>query len=222
MRFLRDAVSRAEAGARQEVENLLRKFIAVRRERWRVGGESVTRHEQGLEIREGTAQYVQMKPLSLMKEAAGLDGFAALSLPGQLEGDFRNRFRGEAVSPEDMPRNRIYPVGAALGYLCDFLGLDWKPLAQAAGPEFAFHTLISEKVGMGEERPNELIAGAKKVYGYDKIVAVTDRLIEEYHRGYLRDLEAFEGQPLERLELEFSYRGISRAGNSLGNTWLVA
>jgi hypothetical protein len=221
MRILMDAVTRAQAGARREVEDLLRTFIVVRRERWRVGGESVARHEQGLEIREGTAQYVQMKALSLMEGAAGLDGFSSISLPGLLEEDFRTRFRDEAVSPEDMPRNRIYPVGAALGFLCVFLGLDWKPQAQAAGPEFAFHTLISEKIGAGEERPNELIAGARKVYGYDKIVAVTDRLIEEYHRGYLRDLEAFEGQPLERLELEFSYRSISRSRNSLGKTWLV-
>jgi hypothetical protein len=221
MRVLMDAVTRAQAGARREVEGLLRMFIAVRRERWRVGGEFVTRHEQGLEIREGTAQYVQMKALSLMKEAAGLDGFAALSLPGQLEGDFRTRFRGEAVSPEDMLRNRIYPVGAALGYLCDFLGLDWKPLAQAAGPEFAFHTLISEKIGAGEERLDELIAGAKKVYGYDKIASATDKLIEEYHEGYLQDLAAFEKQPLDRLEIDFTYRSISRARNSLGKTWLV-
>mgnify|MGYP000243987767 CR=1 FL=1 len=221
MRILMDAVSRAQAGAGREVEGLLRMFIAVRRERWRVGGEFVTRHEQGLEIREGTAQYVQMKALSLMKEAAGLDGFAALSLPGQLEGDFRTRFRGEAVSPEDMLRNRIYPVGAALGYLCDFLGLDWKPLAQAAGPEFAFHTLISEKIGTGREPPDELIAGAKKVYGYDKIASATDKLIEEYHEGYLQDLAAFEKQPLDRLEIDFTYRSISRARNSMGKTWLV-
>lgn len=221
MRILMDAVTRAQAGARQEVEDLLRKFIAVRRERWRVGGEFVARHEQGLEIREGTAQYVQMKALSLMEGAAGLDGFTSISLPGLLEEDFRTRFRDEAVSPDDMPRNRIYPVGAALGFLCDFLGLDWKPLAQAAGPEFAFHTLISEKVGAGKERPNEQIAGAKKVYGYEKIVVATAQLIEEYHQGYLRDLEAFEGQPLERLEIELSYKSITRSRNSLGKTWLV-
>jgi hypothetical protein len=221
IRILMHAVTRAQAGARREVEDLLRTFIAVRHERWRVGGEFVARHEQGLEIREGTAQYVQMKALSLMEGAAGLDGFTSISFPGLLEEDFRTRFKEEAVSPEDMPRNRIYPVGAALGFLCDFLGLDWEPQAQAAGSEFAFHTLISEKIGAGEERSNELIAGARKVYGYDKIVAVTDRLIEEYHRGYLRDLEAFEGQPLERLEIELSYRSISRSRNSLGKTWLV-
>jgi hypothetical protein len=221
MRILMDAVSRAEAGARPEVEDRLRMFAAVREERWRVGREFVSQYEQGLEIREGTAQYVQIKALSLMKGAAGLDGFKSISLPGQLDGDFRNRFSEEAVSPEDMPRNRIYPVGAALGFLCDFLGLDWKPLAQAAGPEFAFHTLIDAKIGTGGTRPDELVSGAKKAYGYDRIVTATSTLIEAYHGGYLRDLEAFEKQPLERLEIGFSYRGISRARNSLGKTWLV-
>jgi hypothetical protein len=221
MKLLMDAVSQAEAGARPQTEDRLRMFAAVRSERWRVGGEFVARHEQGLEIREGTAQYVQTKALSLMKGAAGLDGFKSISLPEQLEGDFRSRFRGEAVSPEDMPRNRIYPVGAALGFLCDVLGLDWKPLAQAAGPEFAFHKLISETIGAGEAQPDELISRAKKLYEYEEIAAATDKLIEEYHRGFLRDLQAFEKQALERVEIEFSYRSISRARNSLGRTWLV-
>jgi hypothetical protein len=221
MRILMDAVSRAEAGARPDAEDRLRMFVAARGERWRTGGEFVARHEQGLEIREGTAQYVQTKALSLLKDTGGLEGFAALSLPGQLEGDFQSRFRGEAVSPEDMPRNRIYPVGAALGFLCDFLGLNWKPLAQAAGPDFAFHKLVSEKIGTEEKRPDELIAGAKKAYAYEKILAATSKLIGEYHEGYLRELEAFEKQPLDRLEIDFSYRGISRARNSLGKTWLV-
>jgi len=221
IRILMDAVSRAKRGARPDAEELLRMFVAVRGERWRVGWGFVSQYEQGLEIREGTAQYVQTKALSLMKGAAGLDGFKSISLPGQLEADFRNRFTEEAVSPEDMPRNRIYPVGAALGFLCDFLDLDWKPVAQAASPEFAFHTLIAVKIGAEERRPDELIAGAKKAYGYEKILAATSKLIEEYHKGYLQELEAFERQPLDRLEIEFSYRGISRARNSLGKTWLV-
>jgi len=221
MRILMDAVSRAQAGARPEVEDRLRIFASVRAERWQVGGEFVARHEQGLEIREGTAQYVQMKALSLLGGAAGPKSFASLSFPGLVEEDFRSRFRDEAVSPEDMPRNRIYPVGAALGFLCDFLGLDWKPLAQAAGPEFAFHTLVSGKIGAEGKRPDELIAAAKKAYGYDKITAATDKLIEEYQQGFLREFQAFERQALERVEIEFSYRSISRARNSLGKTWLV-
>jgi hypothetical protein len=221
MRILMDAIAREEAGARRELEDLLRMFTAVREERWRVGGEFVGRHEQGLEIREGTAEYVQTRALSLMRGTAGLDGFAKISLSGLVEEDFRTRFKGESVTPDDMPRNRIYPVGAALGCLCDFLGLDWKPLAQAAGPGFAFHRLISAKIGPGEKRSDELIAEAKENYGYDKIAAATDASIGEYREGYLRELKAFEGQPLERLELEFSYRSITRARNSLGKTWLV-
>jgi hypothetical protein len=221
MRILMDAVSRAQAGARREVEDRLRMFVAVRGERWRVGGEFVARHEQGLEIREGTAEYVQTKALSLMTGAPGLEGFAEVSLSGLVEEDFRTRFKGESVTPDDMPRNRIYPVGAALGCLCDFLGLDWKPLAQAAGPGFAFHRLISAKIGPGEKRSDELIAEAKENYGYDKIAAATDRLIAEYHEGYLGELKAFEGQPGERLEVELTYRSITRGRNSLGRTWLI-
>jgi hypothetical protein len=221
MKLLMDAVSRSEAGARPDVEDLLRMFVAVRAERWRAGEAFVAGHEQGLEIREGTARYVEMKALSLIKNAAGLPGFASLSFPGQLKEDFLARFSGETVSPEDMPRNRIYPVGAALGYLCDFLGLDWKPSAQAAGPEFAFHLLLSKSLGASEVPAEGLVARAKETYGYENILKATGKLIGEYQEGFSREFEAFNRQPLERLEVEFSYRGISRSRGSLGKTWLV-
>jgi hypothetical protein len=162
-----------------------------------------------------------MKALSLIKNAAGLPGFSSLTLPGRIKDDFLARFAGETVSPEDMPRNRIYPVGAALGYLCDFLGLEWKPPAQAAGPEFAFHLLLSPRLGAEEKPAQELVARAKETYGYETILKATDRQIAEYLEGFSREFESFNRQPQEKLEFEFSYRGISRSRNSLGKTWLV-
>jgi hypothetical protein len=162
-----------------------------------------------------------MKALSLIKNITRLPGFASLSLPGRLKEDFQARFTGETVSPEDMPRNRLYPVGAALGYICDFLGLDWKPSAQAAGPEFAFHRLISKSLGTAETPAEELIGRAKRDYGYEKILNVTGKLIDDYREGYAREIESFNRQPLEKVEIEFSYRGISRSRNSLDKTWLV-
>ncbi len=221
MKLLTDAIYRSEAGASPDVEDLLRMFVAVRAERWRTGEAFVARHEQGLEIREGTARYVEMKALSLIKSASGLPEFASLSFPGQLKEDFLARFSGGTVSPEDMPRNRIYPVGAALGCLCDFLGLEWKPSAQAAGPEFAFHLLLSHRLGAANAPAERLVARAKETYDYENILRATDKLIAEYQEGFSREFEAFNRQPLERLEVEFSYRGISRSRGSLGKTWLV-
>jgi len=221
MRLLMDAVARSETGARREVEDVLRMFVSVRTERWKAGEAFVAGFEQGLEIREGTARYVEMKALSLIKNAAVLPGFSSLSLPGRLKEDFLARFAGETVSPEDVPRNRIYPVGAALGYLGDFLGLEWKPRAQAAGPEFAFHLLLSQRLGAAETPAEELVARAKENYGYESILKATGKLTDEYREGFSRELESFNRQPLERLELEFSHRGISRSRNSLDKTWLV-
>ncbi len=221
MRILMDAVGRSEAGTRRDVEDLIRTFAAVRAERWRAGEAFVAGHEQGLEIREGTARYVELKALSLMKGAAGLPGFALLSLPGSLKEDFRSRFTGQAVSPEDMPRNRIYPVGASLGYLCDFLGVDWKLSAQAAGPEFAFHKLLSQKLGAADAPPEKIVARAKKAYGYENILKAAGQLIDEYRDGFSREFESFDRQSTQKVELEFSYRGISRSRSSLGRTWLV-
>jgi hypothetical protein len=221
MRLLMDAVSRSETGARRDVEDLLRMFAAVRAERWRAGEAFVAEFEQGLEIREGTARYAEMKAISLIKNTTGLPGFASLSVPGRLEEDFLARFAGDTVSPEDMPRNRLYPVGAALGYLCDFLGLEWKSSAQAAGPEFAFHQVLFRRPDAAETPAAELVARARKTYGYEQIMKATGKLIDEYREGFSREFESFNRQPLEKLELEFSYRGISRSRNSLAKTWLV-
>lgn len=221
MKILMDAVSLAEAGARLDVEELLRMFVGVRAERWKAGEAFAAGHEQGLEIREGTARYVEMKALSLIKNAAGLPGLASFSLPGWLKEDFLARFTGETVSPEDMPRNRIYPVGAALGYLCDYLGLEWKPSAQAAGSEFAFHRLLSQKLGSADAPPGRLLARAKDIYAYENILKATGMLIDEYREEFSREFESFNRQPLEKLELEFSYRGISRSRSSSAKTWLV-
>jgi hypothetical protein len=221
MKILMDAVSLADAGTRLDVEDLLRMFVAVRTERWRAGEAFVAGHEQGLEIREGTARYVEMKALSLIKNAAGLPGLASFSFPERLKEDFLARFAGETVSPEDMPRNRIYPVGAALGYLCDYLGLEWKPSAQAAGPGFAFHSLLSQRLGSVEAPPDRLIARAKEIYAYENILKATSKLIDEYREGFSKEFKSFNRQPLERIELEFTYRGISRSRSSLAKTWLV-
>ncbi len=221
MKLLMDAIRRSEAEARPDVEDLLRMFVAVRAERWRAGEAIVAGHERGLEIREGTARYVEMKALSLIKNTTGLPGFASLSFPGQLREDFLARFSGDTVSPEDMPRNRIYPIGAALGYLCDFLGLDWKPSAQAAGPDFAFHFLISKSLNDAEVSAEKLVARAKETYSYDKILKATTKLIAEYQEGFSKEFKEFNRQPSEKLEIEFSYRGISRSRGSLAKTWLV-
>jgi hypothetical protein len=75
-------------------------------------------------------------------------------------GNILTEIVGKVLDICNVPRNRLYPVGAALGYLCDFLGLEWKPTAQAAGPEFAFHLLLSRRLNAVETPAEELIGRA--------------------------------------------------------------
>ena len=66
--LLKDVLEPVYARDRAKTEELARLFTAVRKERWEKGPPFVMRYEQGQEIREGTAQYVQMKCVDLLKD----------------------------------------------------------------------------------------------------------------------------------------------------------
>ena len=132
MALLRDALAPAYARDRARLEGLVRLFAAVRKERWEKGPPFVRSYEQGQEIREGTAQYVQMRCVDLLKDldyrssvnGRGVrDALKDLSPLAIRSKDFETRMKGNTVQPDDMIRNRIYPVGATLGFLADVLGI---------------------------------------------------------------------------------------------------
>lgn len=135
--------------------------------------------------------------------------------------DFQERITEESVSPENMLRNRIYPIGSAVGFLADHLDIDWKEKAQKAGPEFTFEQLFTQDVGVDKEEMRDLLKKAKKNYGYDRIIASTEKLIKEYRNGYEEDLKSFEAQKGLRIEIDFAYRGLSRSRSSTGKMWIM-
>lgn len=75
MRILEAGLEALAAGRREAVEEGVRKFAAVRQARWAQAGTFVSRYEQGQEIREGTASYVEKKASEL---GSALDYVSAL------------------------------------------------------------------------------------------------------------------------------------------------
>lgn len=232
MRLLADALRMMQSGDDGKCRDVLSQFVAVRDQRWHNANEYVARYEQGQEIREGTARYVEMKSVALMKSLeyrsrlTGLTSslqsdFAAASFPDILISDLYDRMAGNSIQPENMLRNRIYPVGSAMGFLLDHFHINWKARAQLAGPRFAFHQVLAESLGLEAGRYDELVERAKKAHDYPRISCCTDSLIADYLEGYKKDLASFESQAGHRIQIDFTARSLSRSRSSSGKKWLV-
>lgn len=230
MAVLKEALRAIEAKNRAEIEKFAGLFAAIRKTRWDRGSSFLRDYERGQDIREGTAQYVQIRSLELRKElfaAAAGSNRPFPEDPGRISVDefrrdaFSNRMMNGWIEPDDMIRNRIYPVGSTLGFLADRLSLDWKPAAQKAGTEFAFHEIL-EKALFSEGIPApKLLEEAKKRYGFPAVLEATTRSIEDYRADYQKAIGEFESQPGIRIEIGFSYRSLNRSRSSAGKRWVV-
>jgi hypothetical protein len=232
MRLLMDALKMMQAGDREKCGDYVKQFVAVRDYRWKQGDPFVKRYEQAEEINEGTAKYVEVKSVSLvpkLKYATSLDDlttplladFDSLTLYSYLLNDFQNRITGNSISPVDVGRYRIYPVGSAQGVLLDYLKIDWKDQAQKAGPEFTYVQLFKEGLEVKDDQLSALLEKAKQNYDYEKVLASTDKLIDEYTEGYDKDLAAFEAQSGYRIEIDLSSKNLSRSSSSSAKRWTV-
>jgi hypothetical protein len=232
MRLLMDALRASEKDQMRKCREYVKQFVAVRSYRWQRVDPFVAKYEQGQEINEGTAKYAELRSIALIKELeyksslAGLtsplfENFTSIMMPEYLLADFQARMTDSSVSPEDMPRNRIYPVGAAQGFLLDYFKINWKNKAQQAGYEFSFAQLLSEFLGVKKDQVEKLVKKAKENYGYEQVMASTDKLIQEYLNGFNKELESFEVQPGYRIEIELSTNGLSRSRSSSTKNWVV-
>ncbi|MGB2696594.1 MAG: hypothetical protein WBD28_01890 [Candidatus Zixiibacteriota bacterium] len=232
MHILMDAIKAVYADNRKQAEECVKQFVAVRDIRWKQSDPFVAKYEQGQEINEGTARYIETKSISLMtklKYNSSLssltsplsEDFSLISMPEYLLKDFEDRMTENSISPEAMPRYRIYPVGSAQGFLLDYFKIDWKNKAQEAGTEFTYAELLKNHLGLEENQFEELLKKTKKNYGYEEILASTDKLIQEYSEGFKGELESFETQPGNRIEIILKSSGVLRSRSSRAKKWLV-
>ena len=232
MRVLEDALEAAAADDPERCRQSVEEFVAVRRYRWDSGDSFVGEYEQGKELLEGTAKYVELKSVELMSGVdyvSSLDdatsplerSFPHASMPELLLRELRERMGDDCLRPEDIPRNRIYAVAAAQGFLLDYFGIDWKGRAQKAGPGFAYVGPLQTHLGVAESVLAERVVRAKSKYAYETILSATTEAAEEYEQAYTRELEAFEAQGGLRVELVVSSSGLSRSRVSRAKRWLV-
>ncbi len=230
MRLLVEAVRAAEADVKQKCEELLRSFVAVRLHRWQQANPALVEFERGLELREGTAKYVENRAVALagrLKYDSGIPLDRAL--PAKLAGlteeslliaDFDDRFSEGGIAPRDVARNRIYPVGSAQCYLLDYLAIDWQEAAERAGDDYVAVNLLKRHLKIEDTHIEALVEKAKQQYEFAKIVAATKRQIDSYNGGYREAMQAFESQRGTRFEFRISMVGrVERSRVSAGTKW---
>ena len=232
MHLLKDALKARFDRNREKMETLLKEFVAVREYRWEHSGRYVRKYEQGQEINEGTARYVEMKALGcfLKLDSTGISNPLFRKIKRDLSGmtirkllldDMESRLHGLAVAPEDMLRNRIYPVGAALGFLLDTLDINWKTKFQAAGPDISFSGLLKDYFHLDSTQLSAYLSQAKSVYHYPEIRSSANKLINDYFAGYQKALAQFHQQQGTRIEIRLSNDGVQRFRSSKEKKWIV-
>ncbi len=228
MHILKDAVRQVGLGNVDEVRHLAEMFVAVRESRWKLAAPIVHSVERAKELQEGSAEYVEARYIGIMAElcrsgeitrSGVCSHFSSLNVAKYLEDDFKDRLEGSALRPQDIPRNRIYPVGATIFVLLDFLNVRWQGSVEEGREGFTSAGLLRESLGISTSAMDRLLEEAKEQYDFDGIAAASRDLVEEYNREFEDALAAFSAQPGFRIELEVPSSGLSRSRSSRGTRW---
>lgn len=230
IRILSDALHAMDSNMPAKCQNLYNDFQTVRDERWNEKSGFIAKYEQGQEINEGTAKYVEVKSVFKMIERANCPDidmrddykklFQSESIKDYLMDDMESRMINNTIAPEDVTRNRIYPVGAAQGILHDYLSVKWKKRAEEAGENFLLYDPEYNKV-TDSIRFVSNINRIKRRYNYNNVIESTRLSINKFMENYQLAKGQFDNQKGNRIEVNFNYKSLSRSRSSRSKKWVV-
>ena len=230
--LLKEALEFLSNSARDSAHCRIMQFVATRSYRWQNTSPYVKRYEQGQEINEGTAKYVEVKAISLVSELhyssslesttdTLLSDLASVTMTDCIMEGLNRLIADGTIALEDMPRNRIYPVGAAQGFLLDQLGVVWKSVAQQAGLDFTFAGLMGSDLGYDSSQMEPIVAEVKKLCDYEKIYQKSTKAIVAYRTGFDSAVTSFELQSGVRVDINLNGKNLLRSRSSGAKKWLV-
>jgi hypothetical protein len=228
--ILEDALRAVERGDSAGSRRLTGLFLAQRRFRWEHASPLVREFERAKEISEGTAKYVETRLVAkvaiLCRTGRYTDpyvcpSFRSVTVPGYLQTDFESRLTDRALGPADVPRNRIYPTGAAMGVLLDFFEVEWKHLAANLPDSSTLADLLALPVPVPASRLESLRREAERRYDLPRVQRRTQTLIDAYVREAGDAIRAFEALPGYRVEVQLPAAGTSRSRSSTAKRWVV-
>ncbi len=225
MGLLMDALKMAMADNRSKCIEHIKEFVVIRDFRWDRSDDYLRKYELGKELQEGTAKYIEIKSISLIKglESHSMfgDSIIHLGLPQLLQKELQARFSSNSISPDDMPRNRIYPLAAIECYLLDYLGIDWKGSLPDFEQDVSYADLFRQKLDLDSSEFDRHAEQSKSRYNYPVLIKSASMQIREYARGYKQDLEEFEKSRGFRIEITLNSNGVLRSRSSDARKWLI-
>ena len=200
--LLADAVDVLIDRDREGVSRRARQFAIVREYRLEQAPPFVQRHERVIERLENTAFYVEKRceeagytrgytPTNFREYTEFEPYLARLEILEGLRKGILEHIRGKAITPIAMPRYRIYDNGAAIGYILDFLGIDWKRDVMSDS-SFLFHRRLMQGLGISLEDVdlNSEMEKIKEEFDFDGILSASRKNVE----GYLAETKALEAK----------------------------
>lgn len=191
----------------KERRRLLQQYFALRREREAAMPAEALRVEQGLELVEGTAQYVDQAGLALLNgRPEGLKRLLAANLQRPLASE-----TGAFVT--QWFRSRSYATGAAIAYFISRLGpKDWRSrLEGGTMPDQLLESLV------GKPEPGTAPALAREArdsMGYPAILRELEPVISAGEKAEIKSVEEFLAGAPYRVILEAEKAGRGNAGFS--------
>lgn len=228
--ILEDAVRAVERRDLAGSRRMTGLFLAQRRFRWEHASPLVREFERAKELTEGTAKYVETRLVAnaavICRTGSFTDpyvcpSFGSVTVPGYLQADFESRLTDRALSPADVPRNRIYPTGAAMGVLLDFFRIEWKHKAANLPDSSTLADLLALASPVPASRLESLRKEAEQRYDLAQLQRRTRTLVDVYVREADDAIRAFEAQPGYRVEVQLPAAGTSRSRSSVAKRWVV-
>lgn len=231
MRALERAVSALDRGDTSQARRRGEEAVAIHAVRWRALNDAGRAIERAKEVVEGTAKYVETRAVDRLARrcrTASQDvprelcrGFRAMTAARWIGEDFSRRLEDGTLSPRDMPRNRIYAVGAALGLLLDAFDPGWKSRVERAGTTRSLFDRLEGALAPLSRGRKALLRTARKDHGWEALLARSRERVRSYLDGFRDALSAFRARSGLPVVVEIPARGLSRSRSSREPRWVV-
>jgi hypothetical protein len=167
-----------------------------------------TAYRQGMDIMEGTAQYLTDK---YYQKARPDNEGNRIALTGA-------KLRARLLEPQLADRDRYYHMGAALAHLLDRIVPDWK--TRFVPPSASFDSILAEHLGKADS-PHEVLRSLGPSYSLQSRLSTAQAAFESMAKSAANELEEALKRHRDggstRLRIIFS----ARSGLSMGGSWVV-
>lgn len=232
MQVLEEALAALEGGDTAAVRIRTQEALAIHGTRREALDPTARAIERAKEIVEGTAKYVETKAVAALARRCRTEraGGAERGLCGEVRTltpsawislAIDQRLADGALSPRDVPRNRIYPVGAALAFLLDLYAPGWQTRVERAGTRRSLHDRLSAAVGPWAGDRSRLARQAMERHGWDGILERSREAVRAYVDDFERALTEFREQAGTRVVVELSGEGLERSRSSREPRWTM-